>query len=114
MSVPLSHFSGINVPDFLWPDLIAEFGVPLTYHTVEGDVIDAVNGLLLEGAEGEFKAGGRYARLLIEDRDLPRPAQASDWVDLGNSSYDIESVDATHYGISRCVIKLSGQTWLAR
>jgi hypothetical protein len=108
-----SLFSGFHVPDFLWPDLLMEFGRPCDYHMAEGDTVQGATGMLLPGAEQEWAAPGRYAGFLIDERDLPREPQAADWIDLGFSSYDVESVAATDFGIYRLVIKLSGQKWLA-
>lgn len=112
-TIPVSQFTGQHVPEYLWPDLIEEFGVDIGYHTVEGEIL-TVCGLLLEGMEGEFKTGGRYLRCVLDHSDLPRPPQASDWIELSATTYDVESVEATLYNISRCVIKLSGQSWLTR
>jgi hypothetical protein len=109
---PYSQFTGTSVPDVLWPDLVDEFGVDFNYHLAEGDAVRGLRGLLVEGLEGEASAPGRYARIWVDTRDLPRRPRRADWVELGDSSYDVETVDDSLASIPRLTIKLSGQTWL--
>lgn len=111
---PTSTFSANDVPLLLWPDLVEHFGVDYEYHTADGEVIPDLRGIYFEGAEDEPIAPGRYARLWVDLRDLPREPRSSDWVLIGDSdTYDVEVVKATPYDIGLLVIKRSGQAWQA-
>ena len=112
MTPPQSLFSGSHVPDILWPDLVDEFGVDFNYHLAEGDAVRGLRGILIEGMEGEAVSPGRYARIWVDSRDLPRRPRPADWVELDEANYDVESVDDSLASIPRLTIKLSGQTWL--
>jgi hypothetical protein len=114
MDIPQSLFTGAQVPEMLWPDQLWQYGAEYDYHLAEGDAVAGVLGILTEGAEGEFVSPGRYARMLIDARDLPRAPRAADWIDVGDKTYDVEQVEETVFGISRLVIKLTGQSWLEK
>jgi len=111
MNAPATLFTN-QVAALLWPSLLAQHGAEYDYHLAEGDAVMGVRGMLTEGVEGEFVSPGRYARCLIDSRDLPRPPRAADWIDIGDETYDVESVEGTLSGISRLVVKLTGQTWM--
>jgi hypothetical protein len=109
--LPGSRFSADNVPYILWPDLLDEFGSDYTYNTADGEKLSGLRGVLIEGLVDEPVSPGRYARLWIDARDLPREPRAADWILLNDTSYDVERVDATLFDICRLVIKLSGKCW---
>jgi hypothetical protein len=108
----MSIFSEDMVPDMLWPDLLTIHATIYDYHLAEGDTRSGLRGMLMEGLEGEPVSPGRYARMWVDTRDLPRQPRASDWLHLNGDSYDVESVSATVNEMSQLVIKRSGQSWL--
>src|SRR5262245_22133208 len=101
---PQSRFASHNVPLVLWPDLLAEFGSVYTYHTAEGEELQGLRGILIEGLDDEPHSPGRYARFWVDLRDLPREPRSADWVLLNGVQYDVDRVDATLYDIARLVI----------
>src|SRR4051812_4907486 len=105
-----AFFSSYCVPDVLWPDLLGQFGVEFEYHMPEGDA-GTVAGIFIEGIESESRSPGRYARIWLDQRDLTRESRPADWIILSGVTYDVESVDATPFAISRLVIKVSDQDW---
>lgn len=109
--LPGSRFSADNVPYILWPDLLDEFGSDYTYNTADGETISGLRGVLIEGLVDEPVSPGRYARLWVDSRELPREPCAADWIVLNDTRYDVERVDASLFDIYRLVIKLSGQCW---
>lgn len=110
MSIPTTLFQS-QVNALLWPSLLAQHGAEYDYHLAEGDIVSGVTGMLTEGREGEFVSPGRYAHCYIDSSDLPRPPRASDWIDIGEETYDVEKVEAMLSGIHHLIVKLTGQQW---
>ena len=113
-NTPASLFATVFVPRNNWPYLIRHFGVYYDYHCAEGDAVTDLRGLLTEGVEGEFRSPGRYARMQVDVRELPRAPRAADWIELGDETYDVESVEGTLFHVARLIIKLAGQSWLRK
>jgi hypothetical protein len=101
-----SVFSTVSVPDTLWPDLLAEFGCDYVFHAAEGDEA-AARGIWFEGDETESVFPGRYSRLWVDPRDLPRDPQSADWIVIGEAQFDVERVADTPTGMMMLVLKLA-------
>lgn len=110
MSAPVTlHTDQVNT--LLWPSLLAQHGARYDYHLAEGDIVNGVLGMLTEGVEGEGLSPGRYARCYLDGSDLPRAPRKADWIDIGNTEYDVESVNALLTGIYILTVKQAGQEW---
>ena len=101
-----SSFTHVSVPDVLWPDLLVTFGIDYTYHTAEGEETNA-RGVWIDGVEDESVFPGRYSRLWVDTRDLPRDPRSADWVVIGYDVHDVERVADTRFGILMLVLKLN-------
>lgn len=102
-----STFSEVSVPAVLWPDLLEEYGIDYTFHTAEGEDI-AARGIWFDGVVDESVFPGRYSRLWVDTRDLPRDPRSADWVVIDGDQYDVERVADTRFGILLLVLKLTG------
>lgn len=110
----MSLFTEERVPDLLMPDLLTEHETTFDYHLAEGDARSGLTGMLLEGVEGEPVSPGRYARIWMDIRQLPREPRSADWIVVDDETYDVEYVAATLYDIWQLTIKLTGQQWQSR
>ena len=108
----MSRFTEEYVPDLLWPDLMTDHATTYDYHLAEGDVRPGLTGMLMEGVEGEQISPGRYARIWIDARDLPRQPRSSDWIVINGESYDVENVSDTLYRLQLLTLRKTGQDWL--
>ena len=110
----MSIFNEEYVPDYIMPDLLTVHNTYFDYHLAEGDTRAGLTGMLMEGVEGEPVSPGRYAKIWIDSRQLPRDPRSADWIVIDDDMYDVESVSATLHHIFQLTIKLTGQQWQAR